>query len=148
MYYVKVRYRDRNLEWSDWSDVKQFEVSGSVVSNPTFTLDKTEYTQNEQITATYTGGPGNQQDWVGIYKKGQTPATTTSQGFLYTNGQTAGTAVFPNGLANKGQYFAGFFANNGYTEITPRKSFYVGPKVQLQTTADTYPVGGLSLIHI
>lgn len=147
IYYVKVRYRDRNLEWSDWSDVKQFEVSGSVVSNPTFTLDKTEYTQNEAITATYTGGPGNQQDWVGIYKKGQTPATTTSQGFLYTNGQTAGTAVFPNGLANKGQYFAGFFANNGYTEITPRKSFYVGPKVVLQTTADTYPVGGTVVIN-
>ncbi|MGG5210368.1 fibronectin type III domain-containing protein [Chryseobacterium sp. MIQD13] len=147
IYYAKVRYRDRNLEWSDWSDVKQFEVSGSVVSNPTFALDKTEYTQNEAITATYTGGPGNQQDWVGIYKKGQTPATTTSQGFLYTNGQTAGTAVFPNGLVNKGQYFAGFFANNGYTEITPRKSFYVGPKVQLQTTADTYPVGGTVVIN-
>ncbi|KMQ59981.1 metallophosphoesterase [Chryseobacterium angstadtii] len=146
-YYVKVRYRDRNLEWSDWSDVKQFEVAGSVVSNPTFVLDKTEYTQNEPITATYTGGPGNQQDWVGIYKKGQTPATTTSQGYLYTNGQTAGTAVFTNGLANKGQYFAGFFANNGYTEITDRKSFYVGPKVQLQTTADTYPVGGTVVVN-
>ncbi|WP_153399486.1 fibronectin type III domain-containing protein [Chryseobacterium vaccae] len=146
-YYVKVRYRDRNLEWSDWSEVKQFEITGSVVSNPTFTLDKTEYTQNEPITGTYTGGPGNQQDWVGIYKKGQTPSTTTSQGFVYTNGQTAGTALFSNGLPNKGQYFAGFFANNEYTEITPRKNFYVGPKVQLQTTADTYPVGGTVVIN-
>lgn len=147
IYYVKTRYRDRNLEWSDWSDVKQFEITGSVVSNPTFTLNKAEYAQNEAITATYTGGPGNQQDWVGIYKKGQTPASTTSQGFVYTNGQTAGTATFPNGLAAKGQYFAGFFANGGYTEITARKNFYVGPKVQLQATADTYPVGGTVVIN-
>ncbi|WP_431608887.1 fibronectin type III domain-containing protein [Chryseobacterium sp. 'Rf worker isolate 10'] len=147
IYYVKTRYRDRNLEWSDWSDVKQFEITGSVVSNPTFTLNKAEYAQNEAITATYTGGPGNQQDWVGIYKKGQTPASTTSQGFVYTNGQTAGTAAFPNGLAAKGQYFAGFFANGGYTEITARKNFYVGPKVQLQATADTYPVGGTVVIN-
>ncbi len=42
-----------------------------MVSNPTFTLDKTEYAQNEPIVATFTGGPGNQQDWVGIYKKGR-----------------------------------------------------------------------------
>ncbi|UEQ76609.1 fibronectin type III domain-containing protein [Chryseobacterium arthrosphaerae] len=147
-YYVKTRYRDRNLEWSDWSEVKQFEVTGSVVSNPTFTLDKTEYTQNEPIVATFTGGPGNQQDWVGIYKKGQTPGGgATAQTYVYTNGQTAGTATFNNGLPNKGQYFAGFFANNGYTDIASRKSFYVGPKVQLQTTADTYPVGGTVTIN-
>ncbi|WP_300688056.1 fibronectin type III domain-containing protein [Chryseobacterium sp.] len=147
IYYVKTRYRDRNLEWSDWSDVKQFEITGSVVSNPTFALDKVEYAQNEPITATFTGGPGNQQDWVGIYKKGQTPASATSQGYLYTTGQTAGTVTFNNGLANKGQYFAGFFANGGYTEITARKNFYVGPKVQLQATADTYPVGGTVVIN-
>lgn len=147
IYYVKTRYRDRNLEWSDWSDVKQFEITGSVVSNPTFTLNKTEYAQNEAITATFTGGPGNQQDWVGIYKKGQTPATTTSQVYSYTNGQVAGTVTFNNGMANKGQYFAGFFANGGYTEITPRKNFYVGPKVQLQTTSDTYPVGGTVVVN-
>lgn len=147
MYYVKTRYRDRNLEWSDWSDVKQFEVSGSVVSNPTFTLNATEYLQNTPIIATYTGGPGNLKDWVGIYKKGQVPGSVTSQMYLYTNGQTAGTATFNNGLATKGQYFAGFFANDGYTEITPRKNFYVGPKVVLQATADTYPVGGTVKIN-
>lgn len=147
VYYVKTRYRDRNMEWSDWSDVKQFEVTGSVVSNPTFTLNKTEYLQNEAIAATYNDGPGNQQDWVAIYKKGQNPASVTSQGYIYTNGQTSGIANFPNGLATKGQYFAGFFANNGYTEIAPRKSFYVGPKAVLQTTADAYPVGGTVVVN-
>ncbi len=147
LYYVKVRYRDRNLEWSDWSDAKQFEVTGSVVSNPTFTLSKTEYTQNEPITATFTDGPGNNQDWIGIYKKGQNPAAVTSQAYAYTNGQTSGTVTFPNGIANKGQYFAGFFANNGYTDIAPKKSFYVGPKVILNTTADAYPVGGTVVVN-
>jgi len=147
VYYVKTRYRDRNLEWSDWSDVKQFEITGSVVSNPTFTLDKTEYLQNTPVTATYTGGPGNQTDWVGVYRKGQVPGTSTSQAYIYTNGQTAGTATFTNGFAAKGQYFAGFFANDGYTEITPRKNFYVGPKVVLQATSDTYQVGGTVKIN-
>ncbi|MDQ1802695.1 fibronectin type III domain-containing protein [Chryseobacterium sp. CKR4-1] len=147
VYYVKTRYRDRNLEWSDWSDVKQFEITGSVVSNPTFTLDKTEYLQNTPVTATYTGGPGNQTDWVGVYRKGQVPGTSTSQAYIYTNGQTAGTATFTNGFAAKGQYFAGFFANDGYTEITPRKNFYIGPKVVLQATSDTYPVGGTVKIN-
>ena len=147
VYYVKTRYRDRNMEWSDWSDVKQFEITGSVVSNPNLILNKTEYLQNEAIIATYNDGPGNQQDWVGLYKKGQNPATTISQGFVYTNGQTSGVATFPNGLATKGQYFAGFFANNGYTEIAPRKNFYVGPKVVLQTTADAYPVGGTVVVN-
>lgn len=147
IYYVKVRYRDRNLEWSEWSDVKSFEVTGSVVSNPQLVLNKTEYLQNEAILATYTDGPGNQKDWVGIYKKGQIPTAVTSQGYKYTNGQTSGTASFNTGLANKGQYFAGFFANNGYTEITGRKSFYVGPKVVLQTTADSYPVGGTVVVN-
>ncbi|WP_418123078.1 fibronectin type III domain-containing protein [Chryseobacterium sp. PTM-20240506] len=147
VYYVKTRYRDRNLEWSDWSDVKQFEITGSVVSNPTFTLDKTEYLQNTPVTATYTGGPGNQTDWVGAYRKGQVPGTSTSQAYIYTNGQTAGTATFTNGFAAKGQYFAGFFANDGYTEITPRKNFYIGPKVVLQATSDTYPVGGTVKIN-
>ncbi|MEG1669371.1 metallophosphoesterase family protein, partial [Chryseobacterium sp.] len=147
VYYVKTRYRDRNMEWSDWSDVKQFEITGSVVSNPNLILNKTEYLQNEAIIATYNDGPGNQQDWVGIYKKGQNPTTTTSQGYVYTNGQTSGVATFTNGLATKGQYFAGFFANNGYTEIAPRKNFYVGPKVVLQTTADAYPVGGTVVVN-
>ncbi len=118
-----------------------------MVSNPTFTLDKTEYAQNEPIVATFTGGPGNQQDWVGIYKKGRLREEGQLQTYVYTNGQTAGTATFNNGLPNKGQYFAGFFANNGYTDITSRKSFYVGPKVQLQATADTYPVGGTVTIN-
>ncbi|MBW7674960.1 fibronectin type III domain-containing protein [Chryseobacterium chendengshani] len=146
-YYVKTRYRDRNMEWSDWSDVKQFQVIGSVVSNPSFSLDKTEYLQNEAITATFNDGPGNQQDWIGIYKKGQNPATATSQSFVYTNGQTSGVKTFANGLPTKGQYFAGFFANNGYTEIAPKKNFYVGPKVVLQTTADAYPVGGTVVVN-
>jgi hypothetical protein len=83
IYYVKTRYRDRNLEWSDWSDVKQFEITGSVVSNPTFTLNKTEYAQNEPITATFTGGPGNQQDWVGIYKKDRLQPLPLLRVYLY-----------------------------------------------------------------
>ncbi|WP_294252127.1 fibronectin type III domain-containing protein [uncultured Chryseobacterium sp.] len=146
-YYAKVRYRDRNLEWSDWSDVKQFTVTGSVVSNPAFSLSKTEYAQNEPVVATFTDGPGNLKDWIGVYKKGQTPSSATSQAFVYTNGQTSGTVSLNSGIGSKGQYFAGFFANDGYTEITARKNFYVGPKVVLNTASDVYPVGGTVTVN-
>lgn len=32
-YYIKLRYRDQNLEWSPWSDVKTFTISGSTTVN-------------------------------------------------------------------------------------------------------------------
>lgn len=141
-YYVKLRYRDRNLEWSPWSDVQTFTVTGSVVVNTEITTDAMTYSQSTPIKVNYTDAPASTSTWIGLYKDGQTPgAATPSQTWQYTNGSAAGFINFPNGLATKGRYYAAIFSNGGYTEIAPRKYFYVGPVPVLSTDQEEYAVG-------
>lgn len=52
-YYVRMRYRDNNLEWSEWSDSKAFKVVGSVDGDPVLALPKKDYAPNEEITVSY-----------------------------------------------------------------------------------------------
>ncbi|RKE86612.1 fibronectin type III domain-containing protein [Epilithonimonas arachidiradicis] len=142
-YYVKVRYRDRNLQWSDWSDIKSFKIINSTVLNTQIVPDAIEYEQNKPIKISFTDTPGGAKDWIGLYKKGQNPGSATpSQTWKYTNGQVSGSMTFTSGLPNKGQYYAAIMINDGYTEIADRKPFYVGPSVSLSTDQNTYPVAG------
>jgi acid phosphatase type 7 len=141
-YYIKLRYRDRNMEWSPWSDVKSFTISGSNTVNTEITLDAATYAQNTAIKVNYTDAPASTSTWIGLYKEGQTPgAASPSQTWQYTNGSTSGFINFANGLANKGRYFAAIFSNGGYTEIAARKYFYVGPVPVLSTNQTEYAVG-------
>jgi acid phosphatase type 7 len=142
-YYVKVRHRDRNLNWSAWSDTKSFKVIGSNFAVTEIQLDTIAYLPNTPISVSYTGAPGNQTDWIGIYKAGQNPGSATpSTTWSYINGQTSGTKVFTNGLTTPGRYYATLLANDSYTEIAPRKSFYVGPFVTVATPQEVYATGG------
>lgn len=141
-YFVKTRHRDRNLNWSQWSPVKQFTVINSTFANTQIVTDTIAYNANTPINVSYTDGPGNQKDWIGLYKKGQTPGSSTpSQTWAYVNGQTSGTVTFANGLTQPGLYYAAFFENDGYTEIADRKEFYVGPFVTLSTDEEVYTEG-------
>lgn len=143
VYYIKVRHRDRNLQWSSWSDVKSFKIINSTVLNTQIITDATEYEQNKPIKISFTDTPGNAKDWIGIYKKGQNPGSANpSQIWKYTNGQVSGSMTFTTGLPNKGQYYATLMVNDGYTEIGTRKPFYVGPPVSLATDQNTYPING------
>ncbi len=125
-HYARVRHRDRNLEWSDWSDAVSFKIINSVVAIPTITTTKTVFAINESIVTAYSGGPGNAKDWIGIYKKGQTPGQggVTSTTWDYVKG-TSGNLTLK--LATAGEYYIAFFTNDGYTEIAPRIAIYVGP---------------------
>ncbi|MGX7666391.1 fibronectin type III domain-containing protein [Flavobacterium pedocola] len=140
-YYVKLRYRDRNLEWSPWSDVKTLTISGSTVVNTEITTDAATYAQNAAIRVNYTDAPASTSTWIGLYKEGQTPGAVASQAWQYTNGSASGFINFASGLPNKGRYFAAIFSNGGYTEIAARKYFYVGPVPVLSTNQAEYPVG-------
>ena len=111
--------------------------------NTQIILDAAEYEQSKPIKVSFTDTPGNAKDWIGLYKKGQTPGSSTpSQTWKYTNGQVSGSMTFTTGLATKGQYYATLMVNDGYTEIGTRKPFYVGPPVALSTDQNTYPVAG------
>lgn len=141
-YFVKYRQRDRNLNWSDWSDVKSFKVINSNFVDAEISLDSAAYAVNAPIDVHFTGGPGNQTDWIGLYKSNQTPgASSPSKVWKYTNGATNGTITFDKGLTEKGLYYATFLENGGYKELTDRKSFYVGPEVSISTDKEIYSSG-------
>ena len=142
-YHARVRHRDKNTLWSPWSDAVSFTVEGSTTADPKITLQKSVYAPNENFSVAFENGAGNVRDWIGIYQKGQTPGTPQSTSWFYLNNSTAvPAAAIRNGSLNfsydlpVGEWFAGFFTANGYTEIAPRVSFYVGNMVTL-TPGDT-----------
>ncbi len=92
---------------------------------------KRTYAPGEAITVTFTNGPANPKDWVGLYKKGQTPGAVGSTGYLYVDGtQTgavaaaAGSVTFLKGLSATGDWVAIFLENDGYT-VLATESFAV-----------------------
>ena len=139
-YFARVRHRDTNARWSAWSDVVSFIVQGSTAADPKITLAKTVYASTEDILVTYENGPGLATDWIGVYKKGQTPGSgTASTTWQYVSG-TNGTRTITTDLA-VGEWFVAFFTNDGYTEIAPRVAFYVGNTPVLVPTKDNYAEG-------
>lgn len=98
------------------------------------TLNKSSYTAAEPIVASFTGGPGNNDDWIGLFPASVTsPSTGTYLNWLYANGtQTAGGKVkngsvtFPNAAGlPAGSYKAWFLADNGYAVIAGPATFSV-----------------------
>ena len=147
-YYVKLRYRDRNLEWSPWSDVQTFTITGSNNVNTAIVTDALAYSLNTPIKVDFTDAPASTSTWIGLYKEGQTPGgSSPSQIWKYTDGSASGFITFSSGLATKGRYYAAIFSNGGYTEIAPRKYFYVGPVPTLTTDKTEYSVGTPILIN-
>ena len=140
IHYARLRYRDRNLQWSEWSDTVTFEIINSVVANPQITInsDTFTYANNEPISVNYLNVPAANNTWIGIYKDGQTPGGPPSQIWQYTNGTASGTANFSTGLSQSGRYFAAVFENDGYSEVADRVYFYVGPIPILDSNASEY----------
>lgn len=91
-------------------------------AQPMVSTNKTIYDIGESIIVTFSGGPKNATDWIGIYKEGDVPGNEQSTLWNYVNGSQSpdsgrsdGTVTFTEGLLNKGSYWAGFFENDGYT---------------------------------
>ncbi|WP_193213472.1 fibronectin type III domain-containing protein [Luteolibacter marinus] len=139
-YFARVRHRDSNTLWSDWSPVVEFGVTGSsFTGDPAIRLEKSVFAPGEDIAVTYEGGPGLATDWIGIYKKGQNPGPVASTTWQYVTG-TSGIRHFTTNLP-AGEWFAAFFTNDGYTEIAPRVAFYVGDKPVLAPDRTSYDEG-------
>ncbi|GAB5417678.1 MAG: hypothetical protein Crog4KO_26640 [Crocinitomicaceae bacterium] len=147
-HYLRVRHRDRNLEWSAWSPVDSFLVYNSFVSGPAIVMDSNEYQLGSPMLATYLNGPGNATDWVGLYQLDDVPGTTASADWAYCSG-TSGTLNFPStALTQSDMYYAAFFELDGYGEIAQRDTFYYGnvPVITSDTTA--YPIGTIVPIYL
>jgi hypothetical protein len=106
------------------------------------TLNAASYPAGSPITATFTGGPGNNNDWIGIFPASITQPSTgtyldwlyTYLDWLYTNGtQTpggnlkSGSVTFANPTLAPGNYKVWFLAANGYTKIAGPAQFSVTP---------------------
>ncbi len=115
--------------------------------------NKRIYLPGEAITITFTNGPGNKLDWIGLYKAGETSGGPASTDYLYVDGTksgstalTNGSVTFSKGLAATGGYVAFFLENDGYNVLaseaftikaadgTPPKVTAVKP-VDLETNA-------------
>jgi hypothetical protein len=66
------------------------EAGGS----PGLTLDKTTYRSGELIEASWTYGPGNKSDWIGVYERGADPRTAKSPIWEYIDGRVEGRFTF------------------------------------------------------
>lgn len=143
VYYVRVRYRDTNMEWSEWSDVQSFKVTGSIDGDPQISLDKKSYELGEEVTISYKYAPVGKDAWIGVYRKGENPGgggsgTTVSYKWAYTDG-AAGDVKFT--ISDTNEYYAVLFKDGGYEEVSERIPFYFGPQPVLKTDQTTYQEG-------
>lgn len=141
-YYYRIRHRDRNLEWSGWSNTDSFTVTGSnVPATPTITTAATTFPINTPITINYFNGPGNATDWIGIYKKGQNPGGPASTAWKYVTGPNGSMTLTVPTSAGQGEYFIAFFENDGYSEVAGRIAVFVGNKPVLSADSASYAQG-------
>jgi hypothetical protein len=102
------------------------------VALDSFSLDKASYGSSEDIIASWTAGPGNTNDWIGIYPRGVTPSTGSS-GWLYVNGTTTATEGVVNGsvtftpfsLPGAGDWTAWYLLEDGYTPAAEGVDFTI-----------------------
>jgi PKD repeat protein/endonuclease/exonuclease/phosphatase family metal-dependent hydrolase len=142
-----------NAEGSDTASVTDLIKVERTTTQARLVLDKQVYAIGEPIEATFSNGPGNPTDWVGIYKPGDTPGPVPSTLWLYVNGtQTANEALengwvtFDPGLSEAGSWWAGFFANDGY-ELLDSLSFTVGDPSGIKEDASAGMPETLSLYN-
>jgi len=79
------------------------------IGEPTVTLqtNKSTYAINEPITVTYSGMPGYNQDWVGLFNAGD--PNTSYITYQITATKKSGTMTFTAGLSKAGNYEARAF---------------------------------------
>lgn len=126
------------------------------IAKPNIATTNTSYTIEQAIPVSFSdnngsgfpGAGGTSTDWIGIFKEGDTPGTSgvSSVRWCYLNGtQTASDSVIKDGKVNLeklpvGNYFIGFFSNDGFTEICDRIHISVTdlPTPKINTTKTTY----------
>ena len=121
-YFIRVRNRNSNLDWSDYSQPVEFTVGNSAPA-ATVSVGARFIRSSSEISLSYTGSPVGTDAWVGIYREGHRPGTADqSVAYVYTDAEN-GTWNFA--APQPGVYFAVLFKDGGYTEISPRVYFVV-----------------------
>jgi phospholipase C len=106
--------------------------TGGCGDNAHISVSQTSYNFGDPIVVTFSGGPGNPKDWIGVYPRNATvKAGSTIWGYVGGGGHTATTGVssgmitLAQGSQNnasdwplpRGSWTAYFLVNDGYTSI-------------------------------
>ena len=96
--------------------------------SPSVKTDHLAYLPDEPIIVTFSGGPGNPKDWIGIYPDAIEPGSQNSTLWAYVddtqNGGTGlveGTVTFTQGLTTAGDWVAFLLLNDIYTKLAQTK---------------------------
>jgi hypothetical protein len=112
------------------------------ITNYTIATDQSSYAAGGSVTVTYGGLPGYAKDWIAIAPAGS--SATTFLAWVYTGGQTSGTATFKGPLQG-GSYVARAFPNDTYTPLVESAAFTVTAPITNYTIAtdqSSYAAGG------
>lgn len=123
-------------------------TQGGQGNDPAITTSKSSYAYGETITVNFSNGPGNANDWIGLYNPGVTPAQgSPSLKWQYTGGATSGSVSFANSGLQPGNYVAYFLENDGYNVLDGPLSFSVtggaGPAAPVWVTDNFRRIHGV-----
>lgn len=150
-YYIRVRNRNSNLDWSEYSAPMMFTVEGaaergSVAPSGRFIRS------GAPMSISYAGSPVGTSAWVGIYREGHTPGTADlSVDYCYTTGESG---TWECNTPAPGCYFAVLFKDSGYTEISHREYFTVSDNCDdsnlplIATDKSVYAVGDPVVVNL
>ncbi|MEG1839306.1 MAG: fibronectin type III domain-containing protein [Bacteroidaceae bacterium] len=116
-YFVRVRHRNQNMNWSEWSDTKKFftvtkEQSSISLETNLFTTEA-----GNSIDVTFKSVPVGTKAWIGIYTRNAVIGKDASTKFAYTEVANGVTKFYNTPV---GKYQVVLFGTGGYDIIAPK----------------------------
>ena len=108
---------------------KLLATSNNLVAAYSASLTAKLDASGENITVTYSMGPGNAKDWIGIYKVGAADNGYIS--YQYLNGKKSGSLNF-TAPTTAGSYNFRMFVNDGYTLLATSNEVVIGQQTSEQ----------------
>ncbi len=140
----------------NWWEVDNITVATDAEPEPTLAglaTDRDRYVLGEPIKVSFNDGPGNQRDWIGIYRPDMAPGEHGSLAWVYVNGSptpgdalSEGSVIFTNNLP-VGSYVARYFKNDGYGQLADAASFTVVIPPGVATDRPHYAPGEPVTVH-
>ena len=134
----------------NWWAIDNITVASDIEPTPALpaiATDKERYSGGKPITVSFSDGPGNPRDWIGIYRPDMTPGEQGSLAWVYVSGSTTagdglanGSVAFSNNLS-VGDYVARFFKNDSYSQLAAAVAFTVGDPPGVATDKLNYAAG-------
>ena len=116
-----------------------FDYKTILVGTPaTVKSDKTKFVPEENLTFTFSGLSKTGDDWIGIFAKDSSIATSTPAYKVSMKGRASGKLTVPAGTLPSGTYICAAFFNENRTPSSTSSRFIVGyDKESLQYSTDS-----------